>query len=265
MAIQNWSDECRRQQARKLSFCALVWILNTKGKLPIETFSMIISKQSLISSLKGHQYTIFFWGWRELRRHQLRYFLCLLYLATGVKEMYDNSKRIDWRVVYWLAYFDQNGPPSFLLTLETNGPMKLLVVLPNQSDCVLFQSFNQWNCFIYRSTRVVSVCFKPQTKHFDQPCCGVVPILLERWSILCRTKTMKNNKKMWSLWTDLLMEERRRLFTDLTQLLALKYDDTSQQIKEKARTWTGQMPFSWEDGSAESECSWIITYNTCWG
>lgn len=148
---------------------------------------------------------------------------------------------------------------------HSNGPMKLLVVLPNQSDCVLFQSFNQWNCFIYRSTRVVSVCFKPQTKHFDQPCCGVVPILLERWSILCRTKTMKNNKKMWSLWTDLLMEERRRLFTDLTQLLALKYDDTSQQIKEKTRTWTGQMPFSWEDGSAESECSWIITYNTCWG
>ena len=49
VAIQNWSDECRRQQARKLSFCAQVWILNTKGKLPIETFSMIISKQSLIS------------------------------------------------------------------------------------------------------------------------------------------------------------------------------------------------------------------------
>ena len=137
--------------------------------------------------------------------------------------------------------------------------MKLLVVLLNQSDCVLFLSSNQWNCFIYRSTRVFSVCFKPQTKYFDQPCCGVVPILLERWSIFCRTKTMKNNKKMWSLSTDLLTEERRRLFTDLTQLLALKYDDTSQQIREKARTWTGQMSFSWEDGSAEIECSCAVS------
>ena len=100
----------------------------TKGKLPIEPFSMIISKQSPFSSLKGNQYTIFFSRWRDLRRHQLRYFLYLLILATDVKEMYDNNKKIHWRVVYWFAYFDQIRPPSFLLTSVTE----------QKKNCLLF-------------------------------------------------------------------------------------------------------------------------------